>query len=248
MARTMMSRISGLLLILSGVLTVRAAYDRWWPACQLGNYDTTACFDLQDHLYDYLPPVADWEPTGASAQWQGVAMLLLAAALIFLMPTLGRGTTVRTCLQIGLVAVALSITYLGIVGITAGLRGEVPRLPFVGGALGMWALGGPIVFGAVASIDSLFDTGASRPRDHRRTTWVLMMLATPLLFLIFVEPFFVFYTSHDTAPWSEAVLGWWLIAAGAFVGFGDVFPAGWRALRGNPPAHEETPVHAGADQ
>lgn len=84
-----------ILLVGSGLLAVATSAQRWWSACGLSGFDTTACLRVQDHAQDYLDP-------GASALW-------LLAAAVLLLPRLAARPTVASWVAAGLAAGSLLV-------------------------------------------------------------------------------------------------------------------------------------------
>lgn len=64
-------------------LTFAGAWQRWWPACPRGGFDSDACLRLQSQEYFQLPG-DPWLPVGQAAELYGGALLALAAAVAVL--------------------------------------------------------------------------------------------------------------------------------------------------------------------
>lgn len=223
--------VGGLALVTAGVLSIRGAFERWWPACAIGDYDSDGCMPLQDHKFDYLVPMDPWAPVGDAHQWQGAALLVLACGVICLLPSLGRRTPARLALQMGVVIVAGAIAVVGLTTLVATASGIATPSAVRTVAFWLWGGVGVFVFAGVALIDSVLINRMPPPAEFRRTPWVLLSLATPVIFLVFVGPVLTMYGSHDTAPWTEATFGWLLIAAGVTVGWRTKHPTGQTAER-----------------
>lgn len=223
----------GLALIVAGLLSVRGAFERWWPHCTIGNYDTPTCFALQDHKHDHLVTMAPWEPVGSAATWQGAGLLVLAFGVLCLMSTLGWRTPARVLLQLGIAVVVGSIAVVGFASLQADVSGVAPDGTVLHWAVWIWAVVGPLVFAGVAFVDSVLITKSPPPDEFRRTPWVLLALTTPIAFA-WVALIFTMYGSHDTAPWTEAVFGWLMVAAGVTALVGLRGGSGLHSVAGDP--------------
>ncbi|MCC2334250.1 hypothetical protein [Cellulomonas wangsupingiae] len=189
------------LLLASAALFVAASAQRWWPACPRGRFDTAACLRLQDHEFDYLSVSAPWTSLGDAAQYAGVGMFLLAGAAAVL-PFVLAGRALRFQVPIA-VMVAGSLTILGVEVWWSGVTGQPQTAPGSSAAALVWALGVPLLLGAWWLRESMRADG-----DGMRWTSALagaLMAAAPLPVLL-LGPLAVGYVSHDTAPWSDAVI------------------------------------------
>ncbi|MBD3925053.1 hypothetical protein IEZ26_10510 [Nocardioides cavernae] len=199
------------LIALAGALWVAAAAQRWWPACKLGDFDAVACIQLQDHLYDYVAPTAPWVAVGNAAQLAGVAMTLLAIG-VTLLPWLWLPRRPLVCLAVAFPA--LSVLLIGGSTWHAGLSHEALAAGVLPTIL-VWSFGLPIAL-ALAAATSRDDHTARRTTRWRVVVTVLIAMATPLAELIFA-PILLGYMSHDSTPWTGAVTGALLVAAGCAV-------------------------------
>lgn len=214
MRRLVLPAVASTTLLVSGLLMVAAAYERWWPTCKPGAYDADACLALQDHRYDFSFVAEPWEPVGDAAQLAGLSWLLLAVGLLVVPSVLSRRPRPLTWI-IGFV-LALGYVELGLEALLSGLRGEVVALSGPNDTPYGWLLvAGPFLavcwwFCAVA-VDW-------RPGNGWKLgTAFVLVLASPLPALVVVGPAVVGYTSYDTAPWVEAVGGWTLVIAAVLV-------------------------------
>lgn len=202
MSRLVARGAVSLLMLASAAMSVVAAAQRWWPACPRGAFDTEACWRVQDHELDYLMPSDPWTPVGTAAQDAGVATLLLAGAAALLPLVLAR--RVRWLPVLLAVVVSASLTVVGLHQWTAGVTGQVqPATAALPAAL-LWAVVVPVVV-----VVWLVRT-TSGERDRRRAVrarWLgaALVASTPLPVAL-LGPVLLLYGSHDTTPWSEAVI------------------------------------------
>ena len=66
----------------SGIASIAAARERWWPACPWGEFDSTQCLIVQDDSYGSL--ARPWLETGYTAELQALSIALLGLAIAFL--------------------------------------------------------------------------------------------------------------------------------------------------------------------
>ncbi|MFC7495487.1 MULTISPECIES: hypothetical protein [unclassified Nocardioides] len=193
----------------AGALTFAAAWERWWPACPRGGFDSAACLRVQSHELDYLVPSAPWQPTGQSATYAGFALLALALAALtlplVLRPTRPVGRWRITRLLLGVVP-AGALGVLGATTLRSGQTGE----PATGSAL----LATAFVVWAVAWPGALMVFAALAPgRPHGIVLAALVGLSTPVPVVLAAGPIAAGYVSHDTAPWTEATAAPLLLVA-----------------------------------
>jgi hypothetical protein len=178
-------------LLAAGALLHAAAWQRWAGACPFpGGPDTRACDVRQDHLYDFLVVADPWQPVGTAAEQAGVALLLVAFALLlapwgFLVRP-GRYPTVA------LLVVALTYAGVGTATLRSGLSGEVVDPLLGNAAFSLWFfLPTPVLVWI-----------AVRARGWARASAVSLVLASPLVmsFSYAIGPF-------DANPWYEAYCG-----------------------------------------
>ncbi|MBO3095024.1 hypothetical protein [Cellulomonas dongxiuzhuiae] len=208
-----MRATASLLLLASAVMFVAAAVQRWWPACRRGAFETDACLRLQDHAFDHLLVADPWTPAGHAAQYAGVAMIVLAGAAVVL-PFL----LVRRPLWFA-VTVAIStagaLTLLGAHAWTSGVGGQVQPTPGLTAAVLVLTFVVPVAAGIWATRER----GAGP--DPARDPWTLalaaaLIVSSPLPTML-LGPVVVLYSSHDTSPWSDAVVSLPLVAAATLV-------------------------------
>lgn len=204
--------VSLLLLASAGGFAVAAA-QRWWPACPRGAFDSDACLRLQDHEFDYLYPSDPWTPVGTAAQDAGVATLLLAAAAVLLPLVLARRVRWVPLLVAGVVGAALTV--VGLHQWTSGVTGQVQPQSAAAAAGFVWL----VVVPAVVLVWAARATSGARERSRRVRTWLLaaaLVASTPLPVAL-LGPVVLLYGSHDTTPWSEAVIAIPLVLAAGLV-------------------------------
>src|SRR5688572_1268739 len=99
------------MLAASGALMYAASWQRWAGACAWGDDEGALCTARQDHLYDFLPPVAPWEPVGDAAQLAGWSLIVqaLAFALLPWALTRRRPEPLSAVAQVGAVAATLAV-------------------------------------------------------------------------------------------------------------------------------------------
>ncbi len=203
-----------MLLAGAGVLFVAAAWQRWWPACRRGAFDTDSCVPLQSNEYDYLYVAAPWTPVGHAAELGGLALLLLAGAAALLPFVLLPGWRLRFRLPLAAVPAA-SLALLGVQGLASGVTGRVVSVPLTWPAVLVWSFAVPVVL-------VLWVAAVLQSDPDRRTAWglalaVVLVASTPLPVLLVLGPIAVDYVSHDTTPWSEAVMAAPLVLAALLV-------------------------------
>lgn len=213
MHRFALRSAASLLLLASAALFVTAAAQRWWPACRRGLFDTDACLRLQDHRFDYLVLSEPWTPVGQAAQLAGVAMLLLAGAGAVLPFVLAHGT-LRLQVPTALAAAAAPAIQ-GVHAWTSGAAGQVQPSPASAAATTVWALAVPVALLAWAVRYRASDDGPHR-RRWALALAVALTASTPVP-LVLLGPLVVGYASHDTAPWSDAVIALPLAVAAVLV-------------------------------
>ncbi len=225
-ARTALQGVVPVLLSGSGVLMILAARERWWPACRLGDFDAPDCLTLQDHRYDFLAPSEPWVPVGAAAQVGAGSMVLLSLALLFLPWLLAGANRTAVTLPLGAgLAVAL-LTTAAMTGLS-GLSGRVVERPGLEWVYWLWLLS------PIALIVMVFASQNADPRpgmQWRLLVAVLVSASTPLGELFIAGA--LLGLSYDTTPWSEAVSGVFLVAAGLAL---------WPAIRARSAAQVAVP-------
>jgi hypothetical protein len=203
----------------SAALTFAAAWQRWWPACPRGGFDSDACLRLQSHEYDFQLPSDPWVPVGQAAELYGGALLALAVAAA-LLPTVLRpdrsgsdGVRWRVFATLVAVVPALSLALLGVYTLRSGRAGELVGMPGVGLVFMVWCLAWPACLTALAA-------AAPGVRPQRALpVAVLLGFATPVPAALLFGPAFAGYVSYDTAPWTEAASAPFLLAAAVAVLF-----------------------------
>lgn len=212
----------GLLLGVSGALMYAASRERWAELCPWGSGETRGCDLLEDHLYDFLPPTAPWEPLGHAAQLAGWSLLVSALAFV-LLPWALTGRRPGIYSAVALVAAVLATAAVGLATLRSGLAGNV--VSPIGGALSLWVW----AFAPFA----LLVRFAVAARGWAVAAAVALILASPL-----VAGFSYAVGSYDTRPWYEAISGGFTAAAGVCLVVAAAFSR-------RPKAHEtDVPVAA----
>lgn len=210
-----MGRLSGrtgvcLLLAVSGVVTVLAAQERWWPACRFGDFDTAACLRLQDHRFDFLFVRAPWSPLGNAAELAGLGMLLLAAAMGML-PWLVLQDRSRLTAALSAV-LSLALVPVAATQLFSGRAGRVVEVPALDMATVVWVFVWPVALVTLAIVAVTEQGAGALQVGGRLLLFGSLLLATPVP-QILLPPVMTGYISHDTSPWAEAVIGVLLLAA-----------------------------------
>lgn len=225
-ARTALQGVVPVLLSGSGVLMIMASRDRWWPVCRLGDFDAPDCLTLQDHRYDFLAPTEPWVPVGAAAQVGAGSMVLLSLALLLLPWLLGVAHRPAVRLFVGAVLAAPLLTLAVMTG-RSGLSGRVVEGLGLEWVYWLWILT------PIALLHMVFASQNADPRPGmagRLLVVGLVSASTPL------GEFFIagalLGASYDTTPWSEAVSGVFLVAAGLAL---------WPAIRSRSAVHVAVP-------
>jgi hypothetical protein len=196
-----------LLLAASGLLMIAASRERWWPACRLGDFESSRCLKMQDHRYDFLPPMDPWSPIGEAATLAGVSLVLLgvvAGGLPLLLPV-ARHRRLVAALQ---VVVAVGLATVGLAAVASAAAGRPSWESLAAPAGLVWVLVWPVTVILTTAWSSRV---AVRPRLGLLGAGLLVG-SSPLPQLFFA-PLFVSYLSHDTSPWGEAVGGAFLVCA-----------------------------------
>ena len=218
MANRLLRIVVAVALAGAAALTYAAAWERWWPGCPRGGFDSDACVRLQSHDYDFQLPSDPWVPVGQAAELYGVALLALAVAAA-LLPTVLRpdrpagGGWWRVFATLVAVVPAGSLALLGVATLRSGRTGELVDMPGTSLAFVVWCLAWPACLTALAAAAPGVRPGRALP------VAVLLGLATPVPTLLVFGPMFAGYTSYDTAPWTEAAAAPILLAASVAVLF-----------------------------
>jgi hypothetical protein len=206
--------VTSALLAISGVLTVTASAQRWWPACRIGAFDSGGCPELQDHAYDYIAPWDPWVPIGNAAEVHGAGMLLLAAAVL-LLPRVLAGHRPGRMLTLAAIVVAAGVAVMGLSTLLSGLEGEVVSLPSMWLPAILWMIGLPALLIASAARITPAPPRASVARWA--VVMCLIVATVPPVTEYMVAPAIFGYMSYDTTPWAESVDGVLLIGASVFL-------------------------------
>jgi hypothetical protein len=210
--------LTSTLLAVSGVFTVAASAQRWWPACRIGAFDSNRCPELQDHLYDYINPSdperpvdgnAAWVPLGSAAELHGVGMLVLAVAVL-LLPWVLAGRWPGWKLTIAALVVSAGVAVAALPTLLSGLEGEAVSLPH------MWLPQVLLVLGipALLIVSAMRATPGPRRVEMARWTVVLCLaVANNMMVTYLMAMVILMYGSYDTTPWTEAIGGVLLIGA-----------------------------------
>jgi hypothetical protein len=203
----------------AAALTYAAAWQRWWPACPRGGFDSEACLRLQSHEYDFQLPSDPWVSVGQAAELYGGALIALAVAAA-LLPTVLRpdrprkgGGWWRLFATLVAVVPAASLALLGVYTLRSGQAGELVSMPGVAFVFVVWCLAWPACLTALAAA-----APGVRP-ERALPVAVLLGFATPIPTALLFGPVFAGYVSYDSAPWTEAASAPFLLAAAMAVLF-----------------------------
>lgn len=213
-ARTRMlgTVVVSLLLLASGSVLAAASWQRWWPACRLGDFDSPRCVEVQGDFYDFIVPSDEWIAIGNTAGLAATSLLLLAAAAAALPSVLAARLMWQTVAAGTVVGVALLL--VGAQTWLSGTAGHAVAVPGIFAAMVVFAFVTPVVVFAVLVPPSGPD---SRTRAVGRVLLTMALLAaTPFGSLVAVSVV-TGYASHDTTPWEEAVTGGCLVLAAVLV-------------------------------
>ena len=189
---------AAVLLAASGALMYAASWQRWAGACPWADSEGELCTLRQDHLYDFLPPSAPWQPVGDAAQLAGWSLLVLALAFL-LLPWALTGRRPGHFSAVALVITVAAMAAVGIAMIRSGLTGSVVTLPASDLAVYGWALIPPF----------LLVRWAVEARGWAIAAAASLVLATPL-----VAAFSYAIGSYDARPWWEAISGAFTVIGG----------------------------------
>lgn len=188
----------------SAGLQLVAAIERWVVHSDAW---TRGDASVEDHLFDYSSPAAPWEHLGSTAQFFGAGILLLA--LGFLAASRAVPETNSAFQRVLVVVVAVSFASSGAHALVSGVFGaptllQVPPLPSflsLAGFVGLILLASRWLRSAwLASVACVLLLGSTMPGY--------------LLASFQIAPAIVGYQSHDTTPWTEAVVAVTTGAAG----------------------------------
>jgi hypothetical protein len=191
---------TSLLLLASAVLTVAGASQRWAAACPIGgDWNSEECVTQQNHEYDALLPAEPWMGDHTAALLIGLGYVLLGCALLLLPAAFAMGARPWQS-----AAVLISAAGLLAMGISAAQSGRQGRVIETSGLILFLAA---VVLPAALFLLMWRPFADSPPLGSRRAAVVwLLVLATPLLHYLVVVRLLILYTSHDTAPWTEAAI------------------------------------------
>lgn len=232
--------ISGALLLLSVVPQVVASIQRW----RLHGTVMGASYPfVEDHNYDYNSPSDPWTNTGASAQYHGVGIVMVAAGLLVLVLAV---TTVwlrrrRLLLALGVIA-STGFLLEGLHALFSGIGGAPSPLETVS-----------VV---VASAGMLAMISLAILCAGRVPVWgvavALLVGNTSVGYAVsslFLTPMLTGYVPFDSTPWHEVVvaIGTALAAVVVFVGVWTVRRRGGPEAFGPHPAGDR-PVAARVEE
>ena len=192
MALRMLRLLTGVFLGGSGAFMIAASWQRWAGVCTGDSgASEVACELRQDHLYDFLPPLEPWEPTGSAAELAGLSLLVLALALPLLPWALTAGRPGRYSV-VALIASEFALVAVGLATLRSGLSGEVVAPPLGNWSVAVWLIVPPILVGRWA-MDAY--------------GWALAAGGVLALSMPIVAYFSYAIGSYDTRPWWEAISG-----------------------------------------
>lgn len=173
----------------SAVLSAAQAWLRWHATCPVGgDWDAAVCVRRQDHAYDAVPAAAPWHADPAWSVLGGLALVLLAVAVV-LLPL---AVPVRRWQRNALVLPVAAAVVVGLAAILSGLADRLVEVPAHSVAFYLTLLTLPLALLLLLPGRALLVSA--------------LLLSTPLLQAVLVVRLLVPYSSHDTAPWSEAAV------------------------------------------
>jgi hypothetical protein len=176
--------------------------------------------ELQGDPYDYilLTEGSEWEPVGVAAGLHGVAMMLLAVAVL-LLPRLLVGRRPSLTLSLSAVVVAVATAVVAAAQWRSGFEGQLVTFPGLGIAATLSWVGLPALAIALVVSTVLHPTLVSPPQRVWTGRLVVMacLVANNPIFSLMAAAMVFGYMSYDTTPWSEAVGGLFLIVASGFL-------------------------------
>ena len=192
MALRLLRVVVAALLGVSGALMYAASWQRWASACPWGVFEGGDCDVIQDHLYDFVPPSAPWEPVGDAAELAGLSLLVFALAFP-LLPWAVAGRRPGRYSAAAVVAATLAQVSVGVATLRSGLTGSV--VDPIGGSVAtiLWVLLPPVLLITWVFAARGWAAGTA-------AAW--LFLASPL-----VAAFSYAVGSYDTRPWWEAISG-----------------------------------------
>jgi hypothetical protein len=210
------------LLAASGLASLAAARELWWPACRWGEFNAPDCLQAQDDAYRYTS-TEPWAEISDAAILQTVALLLLALVIAFLPVLWLRRPVAVIALSTG--ALTLSFVVVAVATYVSGLSGQ--SLGSVFGdvvwvcaqvALVVALLGWPVYLLAAlaATLAGPFTGVWGRVTAWRLVFLTLLLASTPLAQVV-LTPMVTGYLSHGATPWSEGVSGALLLCAALVV-------------------------------
>ncbi len=197
-----------LLLAASGIASLAAARERWWPACPWGDLDTSACLRMQGHAYD--------NPTAHGAVLQTLALVLMALAISCLPLLWSRRPVAVIALATG--ALTLAFVVVAIATYVSALVDWSIRVPGSGVAAVIVALGWPLylIMAMAVALAGPY-TGIWHPGTGWRLSFLLLLLASTPLAQVVVVPMVMGYPSYDTSPWTDGISAALLLCAALVV-------------------------------
>lgn len=181
-----------------------AAIERW---ALHGTASTRGGISVEDHLFDYSYPADPWDGLGSTAQTFGAGVLLLAFGFLVMARAVPKSTNRLQRVLVIMVAVPLSVS--GGHALISGVMGAPTLLQFPPLLL---------LLSLVECVGLLLLSALwLKPAWPASVACVLLLGNTIpgyLLASVQVAPAIVGYQSHDTTPWTEAVVAATAAAAG----------------------------------
>jgi hypothetical protein len=194
-----------------------ASWQRWAGVCPWGDGESASCTRRQDHLYDFVAPIAPWEPVGDAAQLAGWSLLVLALAFA-LLPWALTGRRPGVLSAAALAGAVLALGAVGVATLRSGLTGAVVDPVLSDLTLYVWLFTPPALLVRFAV--------ASRGWPLAAAVW--LFLATPI-----VAGFTYAIGPYDAQPWWEAISGLFTATAGVSL-LGAALFSGRSRTRGSP--------------
>jgi hypothetical protein len=197
-----------LLLVASGVASLAAARERWWPACPWGEFDSRACLRVQAHAYD--------SPTTEAVVLQTVALVLTALAIACLPLLWSRRPVAVISLATG--ALTLAFVVVAFATYVSAFAAWLPPIPGSNIADVVVTLGWPLYLVMAMAVVLVGPyTGIWHPGTGWRLVFLLLLLASTPLAQVVVTPVVMGYASYDTSPWTDGISAGLLLCAALVV-------------------------------
>jgi hypothetical protein len=188
--------LAGALYLGAAGLQLVAAIERW---VVLGAASTRGGIPVEDHLFDYSYPAAPWEGLGSTAQFFGAGVLLLALGFLAMARAVPPSNSAFQRVLVIMVAVPLAGS--GAHALISGVMGA----PTILQASPLLLLLSLVECVGLISL-SVWWLKRAWPASVACVFLLGNTIPGYLLASFQIAPAIVGYQSHDTTPWTEAVV------------------------------------------